>query len=710
MRFLFIIGLLPFLASAQTRISGVVIDDRGMAIPLANVLLADTYDGASTDNNGKFDFTTSETGSKMLIVRFVGYHDNATTVMLDGKPVQLTITLKEMINELEAVTISAGSFSASDDSRRTIFKALDIATTAGATADIAGALNTLPGTQKVGESGRLFVRGGDDQETRTFIDGMVVLDAYGPAAPNTPSRGRFLPFMFKGTSFSTGGYSAEFGQALSSTLALDSKDNVETTRTDIGLLSVGADVTHAQAWKTGSAAAKVQYTNITPYFGLINQEIDWKRPPVSTEGIVSLRQKSGTHGMWKAYGNFNHSNFSLYRHSIDEPSVKSLYDLTNTYRYGNVSYKDVLNENWSIRTGLSYTLMKNNIDSDDFSILDREAGVHVKAVAEGSLSDHLELKAGTEWIGRRHEYDIREQAEWNVHEDITAAFAETDVYLSNNFVTRAGVRTEYNAMMDQWIADPRLSVALKTGSQGQVSAAWGTFRQTPRNQWMRVQKSLQSERTEHFILNYQVVDDRRTFRAEVYYKKYNNLIRFENDAALANNSGSGYARGVELFWRDNRSVKNVDYWLSYSFLDTERRYLDFPQFAAPAFASAHNFSVVYKYFIFKLKSQAGLTYSFASGRPYFNPNDDGFHAQRTPNYADLSFNWSYLPKPNVIVHFSCTNVLGRDNVFGYEYGNQLNDDGVYNGRAIRQAAKRFLFIGVFITLSKDKSVNQLPVL
>jgi hypothetical protein len=99
----------------------------------------------------------------------------------------------------------------------------------GATADIAGALNTLPGTQKVGESGRLFVRGGDGNETRTFIDGLVVLDAYKPSAPNTPSRGRFLPFMFKGTSFSTGGYSAEYGQALSSALVLDSKDKGELT-------------------------------------------------------------------------------------------------------------------------------------------------------------------------------------------------------------------------------------------------------------------------------------------------------------------------------------------------------------------------------------------------------------------------------------------------------------------------------------------------
>ncbi|NBW38196.1 MAG: TonB-dependent receptor, partial [Cytophagia bacterium] len=206
--------LLTFTAGiAQTLISGKVSDEKGESIPGANVSLKDTYDGASTNIDGSFRFSSTEKGKHVLVVTFVGYKNHEQAVELTGTPLVLNIELKETINQLEAVTITAGAFTASDESRRTVFKALDIATTAGATADIAGALNTLPGTQKVGESGRLFVRGGEGNETKTFIDGMVVLDAYGPAAPNTPSRGRFLPFMFKGTSFSTGGYSAEYGQA-----------------------------------------------------------------------------------------------------------------------------------------------------------------------------------------------------------------------------------------------------------------------------------------------------------------------------------------------------------------------------------------------------------------------------------------------------------------------------------------------------------------
>jgi hypothetical protein len=700
---------------AQTMLSGTVQNQKGEVLPLANVILENTYDGATTDAGGAFQFTTTESGKQLIVVRFIGYQEFRKEVQLEGKPVKLIILLDEAFDQLEAVTISAGAFTASDASRRTIFKALDIATTAGATADIAGALNTLPGTQKVGESGRLFVRGGDSNEAKTFIDGLLVLDPYSPAAPNTPSRGRFLPFMFKGTSFSTGGYSAEYGQALSSTLVLDSKDEDKTTRTDIGILSVGGDVAHTHAWNKGSAAAKVQYTDIRPYFGLINQRIDWKDAPVTLEGSSAFRQQVGKDALLKVYGNFSHAQFAMYNHDIDDYNLRELFQLKNGYQYLSTAYKDPLGSNWLVRGGLSYTGITNDATIGDAVSHETERGVHAKAAVEGSLTDHIELKSGIEVIARQYEELYRPTADslldLTFQETITAGFAELDLYASKNFVTRVGARAEYNSLIQKASLDPRLSLAYKAGNHGQVSFAFGTFRQSPKNQYVRVNEQLAPEKSTHYILNYQRIEDNKTFRVEAYYKKYDQLVRYvANDPYALNNAGSGYARGLEVFWRDNRSIKNVDYWISYSYLDTERDYLNFPYAATPTFASSHNFSIVYKHFVSALKSQLGTTYSFTSGRPYNNPNQDTFNHARTPSYHDLSFNWSYLPKPWLIVHLSCTNLLGRNNIFGYEYSDVRNPEGVYNARPIRQAAPRFLFVAFFITLSRDKSVNQLPSL
>jgi hypothetical protein len=702
--------------TAQTVISGTVTDEKGDALPGASIFIQDSYDGASTGSDGSFNFTTTESGEKTIIVSSLGFKVCNKNLVLAGQSIVVNIKLKEEINQLEAVVISAGSFTAGEEKRRTVLKAIDIATTAGATADIAGALNTLPGTQKVGESGRLFVRGGDSNEARTFIDGIVVLDAYGASAPNTPSRGRFLPFMFKGTSFSTGGYSAEYGQALSSALVLNSKDKADLNQTDIGLLSVGADVAHTQVWDRASLTGKIQYTNIRPYFGMINQVVDWKDAPVSIEGSTAFRQQVSKDGMFKFFGNFNQSEFSLYNHDILDPSKKQLYHLINKYRYGNASYANVLNEKWNMRGGFSYTMNQNNATVDGLPLNESEKGMHGKIVFENSLSDRVELKVGSELISRVYEFEVQpsahaEKIHTDFNESITAVFAETEAYLSNRLVTKWGIRSEYNSLNNQVGVDPRLSIAYKPGEKGQFSFAYGRFRQSAKNIYVRMNHELGSEQAEHFILNYQIINDNRTFRVETYYKNYRRLVKFQNaDASDVTNSGNGYAKGVELFWRDSKSFKNVDYWISYSYLDTKRNYLNFPYAATPSFASKHNFSFVYKHFVTKLKSQVGFTYSYSSGRPYYNPNAKKFNNDHAPAYHDLSANISYLPKPYLILYVSCTNLLFRNNVFNYQYSAQPNDQGQYVGRAMMQPAKHFLFVGVFITISKNKSVNQLPSL
>jgi hypothetical protein len=345
-----------------------------------------------------------------------------------------------------------------------------------------------------------------------------------------------------------------------------------------------------------------------------------------------------------------------------------------------------------------------------------ENGIHAKAVLEHSFSDKMEIKFGAEFLDRKYEASRYDDISGtirvlNFEEPLWVTFAEAEVFASNHFVVKGGGRLEYNGLIEKTGVDPRFSVAYKPGKQGQFSFAYGKFRQSPQNQYLRLNNELNQEKAEHFILNYQILAGRKTFRIETYYKKYDQLIKFENgNPYQLNNRGNGYAKGIELFWRDNETIKNVDYWFSYSLLNTQRDYLNFPSASAPSFASKHNFSFVYKQFIKSLKSQLGFTYSYSSGRTYFNPNksSDEFNSDKTPSYQDLSANLAYLPKSYLIIYLSCTNLLGRDNIFGYHYSTQPDVNGLYASSAVRQAAPRFLFMGVFITLSKNKSMNQLP--
>lgn len=711
---IFILLLTATAVYGQTEISGLVTDNRGEPVIGANIFIVDSYDGASSDVKGMFKFSASEQGRQVLRVTFIGYETYETSIELSGENVNLTIILTEKVDRLDAVVISAGSFTAGEESNREVLKPLDIVTTAGATADIAGALNTLPGTQKVGETGRLFVRGGEGSETKTFIDGIEVLNPYSSSAPNTPGRGRFSPFMFSGTSFSTGGYSAEYGQALSSALVLKSKDVPDETRTDISLMTVGADVSHTREINAGAFAGKVQYTNLTPYFEAVSQRLDWERAPQSMEGNFMLRKELNSKHEFKLYSNFSWSDFVIYQPPILDESEKDKIDLTNNYQYINSSLKSIINDQWSVLSGVSYTNSIEKIKFNGEKNNEREEGVHLKTVVANDVSEKFSLQIGGEHFIRNYGFEHAALPDGRLAFDqgLTALFAEVDLYTSNRFVTRAGVRGEYNWMQDRFYAVPRLSVAYKTGENSQMSVAYGQFNQTGRNNLVRVKNDLEDEEADHYIINYQREGDGRTFRIEAYYKNYDNLIKFTqtDNPESYNNNGDGYAKGFDVFWRDNKSLKGVDYWLSYSYLDTERDYRNFPYAAVPSFASGHNFSAVFKYFINALKTQVGGTYSYSSGRPFNDPNLDTFNSERTVDYHDLSLNASYLLKSNIIIHGSVTNVLGLDNIFGYESSEQPDENGQYVLRAVKQPAPRFIFLGMFITLSKDKSVNQLPTL
>jgi hypothetical protein len=207
--------LFSFRAQAQTTVSGIVTEKNGKPILGANVYLDGTYDGATSGINGLYSFTTDTTGSQTLVASFVSFETISVTEDVSTFS-NYKVILKEDVNSLDTVVISAGTFEASDNGKVSVLKPLDVVTTASALGDFLGALQTLPGTTTVAEDGRLFVRGGDANETQIFIDGLRVFSPYTPTTANTPTRGRYSPFLFDGITFSTGGYSAEYGQALSS--------------------------------------------------------------------------------------------------------------------------------------------------------------------------------------------------------------------------------------------------------------------------------------------------------------------------------------------------------------------------------------------------------------------------------------------------------------------------------------------------------------
>ncbi len=706
---LFFVSLVAF---CQNEISGVVTDQKGQPIPAANVYIEGSYDGGISNELGRFTFMTTETGSKILLVTSLTYEPLKLEIMTaDFK--DKTIKLRESVNSLDAVIVTAGTFEAGDRARVSVLKPLDIVTTAGSAGNIVAALQTLPGTQNVGEDGRLFVRGGEADETQTFVDGIRVSQPYGATTQNLPTRGRFSPFLFSGIAFSTGGYSAEYGEALSSVLLLNTQDEPDQNKTEISLMTVGLGIGKTKKWSKSSLSFNAAYIDLSPYQVAVPQDVDWNKAFQSLSGETVYRYQF-ENGLLKVYAAFETSRFDINQKSINAPFV-SRVDLNNNNFYFNTSYKGDFGQNWQLFTGISYGYAQNNIDINLDDVANNENAAHLKFKLKNNISSRFKLSVGADYFITQFKENFSpfESATLSNGYDanIAALYTEADVFFSKKLAAKVGIRATHNDLLNETAVSPRISVAYKVSKRGQFSFAYGDFTQAPRVDYLKFSKfhQFQNERASHYILNYQYAKDNKTFRAETYFKEYGSLVKFSeiNEATVYNNNGSGYAKGLDLFWRDGNSVKNLEYWISYSYIDTERDYRDFVTSATPSFVASHSLSVVTKYFITDWRSQIGFTHSFSTGRPYNNPNESKFMNGTTKAFNNLSFNWAYLLTDQKILYFSVSNILGTQNVFGYEYADSLNENGVFDRKEVVPTADRFFFVGFFWTISDDKKSNQL---
>lgn len=698
----------------QNTISGKVTDTKGNTIPAANIYLDGTYDGTTSDENGQFSFETSENGNQTLVISSLEFETLRITIDVANYNDQ-TVKLRENVNSLDAVVITAGNLESGDKARVSVLKPLDIVTTAGSVGNIVAALQTLPGTQSVGEDGRLFVRGGEASETQTFVDGIRVAQPYGATTNNLPTRGRFSPFLFSGMSFSTGGYSAEYGEALSSVLLLNTQDEAEYNKTDISLMTVGLGVGNTQKWEKSSLTFNTSYVNLAPYQAVIPQNVDWNNPYQSLSGETVYRYHF-TNGIFKLYASFDAEKFDLNQMNVNyEQPIRT--DLDNNNFYLNSSYKGAFGTGWQITTGLSYGYSKNKIKFAISDVDNQENAAQLKLKLRKNISNYFKLSFGADYFITRFNENFNDNIATNVsngyNSNIAAFYTEGDILLSKNFAAKVGFRLSNNSLLDETAIAPRASLAYKFSKTSQFSFAYGDFSQTPVVDYIKYSKyhKFESEKARHYILNYQFTKPGQILRADLYYKDYSNLVKYDTKDiqynSVFNNNGSGYAKGLELYWRDSNLYKNLEYWVSYSYIDSKRDCKNFPTMATPSFIADHNLSIVTKYFITDWKSQIGFTNSFATGRPYNNPNETQFMNGKTKSYNSLSFNWAYLLTTQKILYFSVSNILGSQNVFGYDYAKSPDANGVFNSQAVLPTADRFFFIGFFWTISKNKNDNQL---
>ncbi|UJH68602.1 TonB-dependent receptor domain-containing protein [Allomuricauda sp. SCSIO 65647] len=220
-------------AVAQTDIAGTVVDNAGVPVLGANVLIVGTTEGTTTDFDGNFILTTDLTGSQTIRFSFIGFSPVSEAVNLDGTPINLQIVLEESGQQLDEVVLSASSTFRSQKQAPLSISSKKIAEitklSANSQADI---LRDVPGITAEG--------GGGETATNLFVRGL-------------PSGGQYVfnPLQYD-------------GMPLMSTFGLNSSAHDVYARPDIGFKGVefvrgGAAVLYG----AGSVAGLINYTSKT---------------------------------------------------------------------------------------------------------------------------------------------------------------------------------------------------------------------------------------------------------------------------------------------------------------------------------------------------------------------------------------------------------------------------------------------------------------
>lgn len=719
-----------YVAVADVKISGKVVDVKDKPIKGANVYLNNTIDGATTDSAGRFSFTTTETGNQTIVVTELNHKDMGTPLFLshdtDGIVLRMT---QGQVFDLDAVIITAGSFDAGNDKNKTVLKPLDIVTTAGANADVVKAIQTLPGTQQTGTENGLFVRGGDASEAAVLVDALVVQNAFLNSAPGVATRSRFGAFNYQGISFSSGGYSARFSQALSGVLELNTTDMPDKSTINLGASMAGVYASGTKKWKNSSIDVGGNYNNLTPFYKLATTNFNFYEPPVGAGGNVRYVWKPNKNGILKASFNTTYSRSGIgvpnqnggdtNTYAIPLPDTLK-FGTTDQYYFANVSYKQMFKQKYSLFTAASYSFDEtNNNIADYFKTKQTEYRSQFRIEGKDYITGRLNVLVGTDVQSYGVKRTNYRNAEFN--ETIIAGYAEMEYTPINRIAFKPGIRYEHSTLLNQSKIAPRFSLAVRTGVHSQGSFATGIFYQDANNNYLLGGLRPGMQQAIHYIANWQYSKNERTLRLEGYYKNYQDLVRELNSNYVANrfriidssyikvdNSGYGYAQGLELFWRDKKTFKNVDYWVSYSYIDTRRLYENYPVEATPTFIATHNLNLVGKYFVTKWQTNFSATYSYSSGFPYYNPEQatDKAHflQDKTPAFNNVALTVAYLHSFGrwfTVFYVSIDNILDTRNVFGYRYRFDSSNAVVQGSRtAIVPALYRTIFFGANFSLTK----------
>lgn len=729
--------LFPAAIIAQQKsafLAGKVVDEKGAPLAFVNLQIIDSFDGEVSNAAGRFVITTQKIGEIKIRASLMGYEPAEQSIrLIASDTVRVNFVLKETLVNLQDVVITASAFATGDEGKGVTLRRMEVITTPGAAADIFLAIKTFPGLAMVDEGSGLFVRGGDVSETVTLLDQATVVHPYKYESPTGGVFGTINPFLVSGTLFSSGGFSARYGNALSGVLAMDSQNLPEGSAytLNVGLAAASLGVQMPLMPNKLGLRFSGNRSFTAAMFRLNGRRDEFFEAPSGHDGNLSLIYQYSPTGRLKFFNFASNDQLGV---NVNEPSFAAVYRGQERNQLHNLQWSDIF-RGWLIKSSLSLNRYdtKKNLGNLDFA--QRDDTYKWRLDVERELSKRARFSWGSEL--ERTNSDFRgtvpdnqnvldpdaevQHLQENYPAQRWGAYAEIETQMNRRLSAGAGVRVDHHSLARETTLDPRLSLRYDFSKQTNIRFAYGIYHQFPEAYLFNPvsgNSQLASQGAQHYIVGVEHQRDQLMLRLETYYKPYAHLVIRDNTRNYANR-GDGEARGMDVFVKYGAFLQTrFNGWLAYSYLHSERwlprnlgdHYLY--ERVPSSFDITHNFTLVGKLRLIQFLS-GGLTYRFATGRP-FTPiagairNDEfGFYipiegpvnSERLPSFqrldASLSYYFPYGSGNSTTFYFAVSNLLNRANVLDYDYSLD------YSSRTPRKTNyQRFIYFGVTTTLAK----------
>lgn len=692
----------------QATIKGVVVDEGGNPLFGANVYIKGRYEGAVSDENGRFLFETDYEGECIMVASYIGYevYENSILVM-KGSEVELKVILREEIVEMKGVVVTASSFITGNQEGVTLTP-LEVITTPGAAADVCWAIKTYPGVAQVEEGAGLFVRGGEVSETKFILDGAEISHPYRYESPTGGFFGTFTPFLLKGTYFSSGGFSSQYGDALSSVLAMGSLD-IPSTRfinLGVGLAAYSTMIRFPLFEEKLGLSFSANKSNTKYLFKLNRSEQNFTRYPASWDVNLNLAYKFSKTGQLKFFLFQENDEVGV---EVENPTYSGIYTGDARNGFCNIQLKKLLGKKLLINSNFCLsgfdTMKKLNV----LDLNQSDRSYQSKVSGEYTVNDLISFLGGTQ-----HFYDLvsfkgrvpqdeenlspdapYDDIETNYESHRHAFFLETRFNVADRLFLAEGVRLDYESVSNKLNLDPRIAAVYKLSESSSFKLAYGIFHQYPAPFYYDEtvgNPGLNPMRAYHYIVGYGFEKDGAQLRLEGYYKNYGGLM-LKDSVLNCTNQGYGYAKGVDVFLK--KGFGKLNSRVSYSYLVAKRHYLEFTELTPPDFDITHNLTTVLDH---PISNSFGVSasYRYATGKPY-TPEPGEYNASRVPDYHKLDLSLTYLhsfyERNLTVFYLGISNLTGRINIFDYLYSPDWSER-----EPVRSSFGRSVYFGVSVSL------------